>query len=132
MRNTTKSNRSQRWEYVTMMIAPCLVTWQSAVKCCVALDASMIIMSVIAQESAKRPIGHRTKNFVVRLRKKFQQCVPMSEKNSLNIVALIIYCFPNPLRRSAFIYLSFASLNHSLIHTHSLSHTLYLYLKSDK
>ena len=50
------------------------VKWQSAAKCCVALDA---VMSIIAQESAKRPIGHRTNTFVVKLFKNLKQATQM-------------------------------------------------------
>ena len=74
MRNTKKSNPSQRWEYVAMENAPYQVAGLSAAKCYDAQDVSMINMSVIAQESARRLIGQSTKNIVVRLRKKFQQC----------------------------------------------------------
>ena len=72
MRNTKKSNPSQRWEYVAMENAPYQVAGLSAAKCYDAQDVSMINMSVIAQESARRLIGHFINQFVVKLFKRLE------------------------------------------------------------
>eukprot|EP00984_Skeletonema_dohrnii_P014751 scaffold6259_cov136-Skeletonema_dohrnii-CCMP3373.AAC.2 len=62
-RSTKKSSLSQKWVCAGMTTVVYLIEWLNGAKCYTALGA---VMQIIAPVNAKRPIGHITRNFVMK------------------------------------------------------------------